>query len=397
VSDQLALDQISDLPALSPTSSLDDLRDFLLRLQQWHRTREPVASGFSPYKFVTKADLVNLGLVSLDAGLAGDLFSVNDTLFKTPVETLNISATGSKFTFANPAATTSTSPTVVFTANLENTTGNVTWTAAAYDGDNNPLGAAVLSSVTTGSAELTSTDFVGGLGIQVRYVRVTATLGILSSSVLVYRVDTGDDSLLIDMSKQAHVVTALPDGSGGDYSTAFTDLRMLRNGTDETNQWDWSIVANGCTATVNGEAGPITGEANITVAVSAMDEDTASVQITASNGVDPDLVCVFTLTRSSVGITSGLVVVEDATATTVDLQIGKLTICTDAAAVTAKLPPNPPRSALCGAYFSNALLTNVVSRNGNKLNEGTSNYTVNPRGVVLVYIFLGATHGWLRI
>lgn len=393
------IDQVADLPALTPGAELDEIRDFLLRFQQWHRVREPFAAGGGPLKFLTKGDLIALGILTPRAGAldgGADTVGINEELFTVPELSLYLHASSKSFAFSSPAATTSASPTVVFTANLQNLTGTVTFTAIAFDADNNSLEAVPLTNVTATTAELTSTDFVNGLGTAVRYVRVTGTLDVYSSSVLIYRSDAGDDALIIEMSKQSHIVATASDGSGGDYSTAVTVLRMLRGEADETSSWDFSIVAESCTATINGEAGPITGANTITIAVSAMSADVARVLITASNGVDPDQAAVFNISRSSVGASSNLVVDLAVMGTAVDLAVGRLKVCEEPTAVTAKLPAVHAPGNRCGAFFTNALTTNVIDRNGNLLDEAAANYTVNPRGKVRTWISLGTTLGWFR-
>lgn len=64
-------EQVSELSAPSPSASLDELRDYILRLHNVIRAREPVAAGDPLSKFVIRGELVELGLVGYESGETG--------------------------------------------------------------------------------------------------------------------------------------------------------------------------------------------------------------------------------------------------------------------------------------------------------------------------------------
>lgn len=64
-------EQVSELPNPSPSATLDELRDYILRLHHVIRAREPVAAGDPLSKFVIRGELVELGLVGYEAGETG--------------------------------------------------------------------------------------------------------------------------------------------------------------------------------------------------------------------------------------------------------------------------------------------------------------------------------------
>lgn len=64
-------EQVSELSAPSPSASLDELRDYILRLHSVIRAREPVAAGDPLSKFVIRGELVEVGLLGYEAGETG--------------------------------------------------------------------------------------------------------------------------------------------------------------------------------------------------------------------------------------------------------------------------------------------------------------------------------------
>jgi hypothetical protein len=64
-------EQVMELAALAPNAGIDEMREYLLRLHQVVRAREPVAAGDPLSKFVIRGELVDLGLVGYESGEAG--------------------------------------------------------------------------------------------------------------------------------------------------------------------------------------------------------------------------------------------------------------------------------------------------------------------------------------
>lgn len=50
---------LSDLPPLSPSAGIDEIREYLMQMDQWRRAREPVAAGIEDQKFVTRDALLD--------------------------------------------------------------------------------------------------------------------------------------------------------------------------------------------------------------------------------------------------------------------------------------------------------------------------------------------------
>lgn len=65
-------DQIYDLPALPPDATHDELLEHQQREDQWRRTREPVATGSKFLKFITWADLVKAGIITVSDVVGND-------------------------------------------------------------------------------------------------------------------------------------------------------------------------------------------------------------------------------------------------------------------------------------------------------------------------------------
>lgn len=63
---------VPGLPALSPGASLDEIRDYLGKVQLWSQGREPNSFGLPLDKFITRGDLVNAGIITFKVtGLPG--------------------------------------------------------------------------------------------------------------------------------------------------------------------------------------------------------------------------------------------------------------------------------------------------------------------------------------
>lgn len=63
-------DAVFDLAPLSPSAGIDEIREYVIQLDQWRRIREQLAAGGVLGKMVTFRDLVKYGLLDLsDAGI----------------------------------------------------------------------------------------------------------------------------------------------------------------------------------------------------------------------------------------------------------------------------------------------------------------------------------------
>lgn len=157
--------------------------------------------------------------------------TVDDTIDASGTPLLLMAYDGQAYIFDNPAATSSSSPTITFTAVLYNATGTATWVATAY----NAAGAS-LGTVTMGGSgntrTLTAAQFNANGATTTRYVVVVASLGSLSDTVTVYRGDGGSDTLVVALSNEAHTMPADNSGTVLSYTGSGTTIRVFQGLTE---------------------------------------------------------------------------------------------------------------------------------------------------------------------
>lgn len=243
-----------------------------------HR-RNGVYSAVPVYVDVTIDD-------SIDAGGGGDLvLEVSDA----PL-----------FRFADGTTHTTLDPDLTLTARLINLFGEAEWTATAYDAisGGSSLGAVTLTG--TGNARvLTGAAFTapGTLG-SVRRVDVTASLQGASDTQSVYRYDPTVTEPFLYLSNPTTAVPTDEAGLYGDYSRAVTGAAVLDTGVDDTAAWTLSIEPDsGITSTINGGAGPVSGAATVSVAVSDSTLDDGVVLIRATKSGETDLTAPMRITK----------------------------------------------------------------------------------------------------
>ena len=189
------------------------------------------------------------------------------------------------FTFADGTTHTSASPDLTFTAHLVGLYGTASFTAEAFNAlsGGTSLGAVTLSG--TGNARtLSAAQFVAaGTSGSVKRVDVTATLGGAFDTSSAFRYDPTVSGPFLYLDNPVHPVQTDESGEVGNYTGAFTHAALILAGADDTANWSFSITPDsGVTATINGGAGPVTGEAIITIAVSDMTIDDGVVLVTAT-------------------------------------------------------------------------------------------------------------------
>lgn len=181
------------------------------------------------------------------ATVAGVSFDKKLTLNKSTdgaaAPLLTLMATGFAFAFADANATTTTSPTISFTAVRQNITGSVTFSAVAYNASNSPLGTVTLSNQTATTCDLTASAFTALGPTTVRYVRVSAQLGLLSDTMTIYRGDGGANAVQAVLTNESHTVPASADGTVQSYSGSGTNVRVFE-GVNEL-QFDGVGSSNG--------------------------------------------------------------------------------------------------------------------------------------------------------
>lgn len=189
------------------------------------------------------------------------------------------------FTFADGTTHTSASPDLTFTAHLVGLFGTAAFAAEAFNAlsGGTSLGAVTLSG--TGNARtLSAAQFVAaGTSGSVKRVDVTATLGSAFDTAKAFRYDPTVSGPFLYLDNPVHPVQTDESGEVGNYTGAFTHAALILAGADDTANWSFSITPDsGVTATINGGAGPVTGEAIITIAVSDMTIDDGVVLVTAT-------------------------------------------------------------------------------------------------------------------
>jgi hypothetical protein len=137
--------------------------------------------------YVTAVD--NFGNSSASASLA---FTLTTAQLGPNAPTVDVVANGQFFAFPDSASSTSTSPTISFTAVLTNVAGTVTWTATAYNAAGTSLGAVTIGTAGN-TATMTAAQFQQYA--LTRTVVVVATLGALSYTTTIYRNDGGTAGL----------------------------------------------------------------------------------------------------------------------------------------------------------------------------------------------------------
>lgn len=204
-------DQLSDLPLLTPTAGLDEIREHIMRMDLWRRTREPVADGGVLAKFVRFRDLVEHNLLEYSAGL---LNAGNDFFQADEVVTAGSGVTGADGTSA-PAVTITASAMIFVTDSIgAMTPADITLTATiknipapVYEWLIDGVVQVGEVSPTLTVAQFPPTDF-----ILVR-VNVTGSDGSAAFDVMsVYSLQDGADALLAGLDNENQSIACDPTG-----------------------------------------------------------------------------------------------------------------------------------------------------------------------------------------
>ena len=214
---------------------------------------------------------------------------------------LTLSVTGYAFIFDNALATTSASPDLSFTANLQNVSGTATFVATAYDASDTSLGTITLGG-SGNTRTLTAAQFVSLGATTTRYVKIVATLGALSDTTSVYRADNGSNAITAILSNENATVPANSSGVVGTWANATSFIKIFEGITDVTSLWSFTAAVSACGGTFNGSALPVavafTGVAAPTLAVTSLSALSGSATITATRSGYATLTKVFTVSKS---------------------------------------------------------------------------------------------------
>ena len=210
------------------------------------------------------------------------------------------------FVYADTSATSSATADKTFTATLTGITGNCTWKASAYDFSHNYLGDITSTLTIAGNtAIMSAADFNSLGGTTTFYVLVEVFVGALSDDERIFRVSGGATGYALFIEDTTLRVQTNRDGTGGDYSTAVTDIGVYKgDGTNDSINWTFSITPGpGVTARINGGTASVSGTAGpITINITNMTVDNGTVVVTAVKGATT-LTDTITITKDKAGDT----------------------------------------------------------------------------------------------
>lgn len=222
---------------------------------------------------------------------------------------ITISATGFAFVFKDAASTSTTYPTITFTAYLQNVLGPVTYSANAYDAAGTLLGSVTLGGASP-YATLTAAQFTARAGTYKVLVTatVTGTSGPLTDTFSVYRADGGSDALQVRLTNESHTLAASSDGTVSSYAGANGTIEAYKGALRLTSvtvpSVAFSLVGYTGFSTVfpAAQAGisvnTTTGDYAVTAGLAATNA-TVTIRATLSTGQTMD--AVFSLSKSLKG------------------------------------------------------------------------------------------------
>ena len=145
---------------------------------------------------------------------------------------LRIKSTGNAFVFEDENASTTTSNVTISTS-LQNLTGSPVYSATAYSRAGVSLGSiqftTVSNTITISGTQFNPVTYNNTVG----YVEVTSTLGSVSDSISLYRINNGSEQITVEQSNQTHTITAFTDGSVAtpDYVGSGTIIKVKQGNT----------------------------------------------------------------------------------------------------------------------------------------------------------------------
>lgn len=162
---------------------------------------------------------------------------------------IQLSATNTDFVFKDQFATSPITSQTELKATLKNLTGTVVYTAKAFTREGTELGN-VSFTQTGNNIVITGTQFAA-LGTTVGTVIVTATLGVVSDSFTLYRINDGTEQITVELSNSAHPIPAANNGDTvpANYVGSGTTIKVKQGNTylpvDPSSPYDslgtWNI------------------------------------------------------------------------------------------------------------------------------------------------------------
>lgn len=221
-------------------------------------------------------------------------------------QSMALSVTGYAFIFADAAASTSTSPDLTFTANLQNLTGTASFTATAYNAANTSLGAITLGG--TGNVRtLTAAQFTNNGTWATQYVKVVATLGTLTDTTTVYRGNSGTNAITMLLTNEDATVPANSAGTVSSWANATTAVKVYQGVEDVTGLWTFTATVSNAGGTFNAVALPVstgfTGIGAPALVVNSLSAVSGSVTVTAARTGYASMSKTFTISKNLQGAT----------------------------------------------------------------------------------------------
>ncbi len=131
---------------------------------------------------------------------------------------LKLTSVPNNFVYDDVNATLSKIPQIVYTATLTNLTGTPNFTVVGYKADNTVIGNVAF---TQSNNVITITNAQFHISNDIAYALVTATLGSVSDSDTVWRLNNGSDAIVVDISNP--VVQLQADSAGAVDPTEYVD------------------------------------------------------------------------------------------------------------------------------------------------------------------------------
>lgn len=202
---------------------------------------------------------------------------------------LTLASTAQTFTYGRDGSASPASQTITFTANLQNLTGTVAFTATNYDSSGNVLG-----NPSLGGTGNTRTLTVANFDVAA-YCVVSASLSGYSDQVTIIRLQDGLNTTSGYLTNESVTVQASSAGvvpSGG-FSNAGGTFQVYNGTTDVTTSSTFSVVSSsGVTISIGASTGIYT--------VSAMSADQGTATLQAAYGT-VTLTKVYSIAKSKAG------------------------------------------------------------------------------------------------
>lgn len=202
---------------------------------------------------------------------------------------LTLASTAQTFTYGRDGSASPASQTITFTANLQNLTGTVVFTATSYDSSGNVLG-----NPSLGGSGNNRTLTVANFDVAA-YCVVSASLSGYSDQVTIIRLQDGLNTTSGYLTNESVTVQASSAGTvpSGGFSNAGGTFQVYNGTTDVTTSSTFSVVSSsGVTIAIGASTGIYT--------VSAMSADQGTATLQAVYG-SVTLTKVYSIAKSKAG------------------------------------------------------------------------------------------------